>query len=35
LRDRGVQTGLRDYLVEVEERLVPLLDPSYRPDPAR
>jgi hypothetical protein len=35
LRDRGVQTGLRDYLEEVEKRLVPLLDPSYRPDAAR
>jgi hypothetical protein len=31
LRSRGVQTGLREYLEEVEERLVPLLDSSYRP----
>jgi hypothetical protein len=30
LRDRGGATGLRDYLHEVEERLVPLLDPSHR-----
>jgi hypothetical protein len=29
LRDRGERTGLSQYLVEVEERLVPLLDPSH------
>jgi hypothetical protein len=28
LRERGERTGLRQYLQEVEERLVPLLDPS-------
>jgi hypothetical protein len=35
LRDRGGQTGLREYLQEIQERLVPVLDPSSRPDPAR
>jgi hypothetical protein len=31
LRDRGESTGLRDYLDEIQKRLVPLLGPSYRP----
>jgi hypothetical protein len=28
LRERGTETGLADFLREVEDRLLPLLDPS-------
>jgi len=31
LRQRGSKTGLALYLQEIEERLVPLFDPSAKP----
>ena len=31
LRQRGAKTGLAPYLQEVEERLVPLFNPSAKP----